>query len=59
MVDAMTYLSAAHAGRTRGRNLREIDFEGAGSLRIGKFPAVDFFGDGSFYLLDSPGHAIG
>lgn len=26
---------------------------------IGQFPAFDYFGDGSFYLLDSPGHAIG
>ena len=26
---------------------------------IGKFPAHDYFADGSFYLLDSPGHAIG
>lgn len=42
-----------------GRTLREIEFGGPDSLHIGKFPAVDFFGDGSFYLLDSPGHAIG
>ncbi|OQE31163.1 hypothetical protein PENFLA_c002G04697 [Penicillium flavigenum] len=42
-----------------GRSLREIRFDGPGALRIGKFPAVDYFGDGSFYLLDSPGHAIG
>lgn len=26
---------------------------------IGGFKAHDFFGDGSFYLLDSPGHAVG
>lgn len=26
---------------------------------IGKFPAFDYFGDGSFYLLNSPGHAVG
>ncbi|TEA21381.1 Cytochrome P450 monooxygenase mpaDE [Colletotrichum sidae] len=42
-----------------GRNLREISFEGLDTLRIGKFPAFDYFGDGSFYLLDSPGHAVG
>ncbi|KAF2012448.1 Metallo-hydrolase/oxidoreductase [Aaosphaeria arxii CBS 175.79] len=41
-----------------GRNLREIEFE-KGGLKIGQFPAFDYFGDGSFYLLDSPGHAIG
>ncbi|KAL6708928.1 hypothetical protein ACN47E_002335 [Coniothyrium glycines] len=40
------------------RMLREISFDGNG-LRIGQFPAFDYFGDGSFYLLDSPGHAIG
>ncbi|OQD64979.1 hypothetical protein PENPOL_c006G02848 [Penicillium polonicum] len=40
-----------------GRQLREIDF--AGGPEIGGFRAMDFFGDGSFYLLDSPGHAIG
>ncbi|OBT65163.1 hypothetical protein VE03_04791 [Pseudogymnoascus sp. 23342-1-I1] len=42
-----------------GRNLREISFDGPNSLRIGRFPAFDYFGDGSFYLLDSPGHAVG
>jgi len=28
-------------------------------LKTGAFRAFDFFGDGSFYLLDTPGHAIG
>ncbi|KAH6693881.1 metallo-beta-lactamase superfamily protein [Plectosphaerella plurivora] len=44
-----------------GRNLREINFNGTGPehLTIGNFPAFDYFGDGSFYLLDSPGHAVG
>jgi len=43
-----------------GRRVREIDFgkEGKG-LKIGRFNALDYFGDGSFYLLDTPGHAIG
>ena len=43
-----------------GRNLREIDFvkEGDG-LKIGRFNALDYFGDGSFYLLDTPGHSVG
>ncbi|RSL87849.1 hypothetical protein CEP52_015416 [Fusarium oligoseptatum] len=40
-----------------GRNLREIDF--ATGLQIGQFRAMGYFGDGSFYLLDSPGHAVG
>ncbi|PSN67422.1 Metallo-hydrolase/oxidoreductase [Corynespora cassiicola Philippines] len=39
------------------RNIREIKFDTG--LKIGQFPAHDYFGDGSFYLLDSPGHAIG
>ena len=41
-----------------GRVVREISFE-ASSLKIGNFDAYDFFGDGSFYLLDAPGHAVG
>jgi glyoxylase-like metal-dependent hydrolase (beta-lactamase superfamily II) len=40
-----------------GRELREISFDQG--LKMGDFDAVDYFGDGSFYLLDSPGHAIG
>ncbi|KAJ3534052.1 hypothetical protein NM208_g7712 [Fusarium decemcellulare] len=40
-----------------GRGFREIDF--TGGPQIGGFNAFDFFGDGSFYLLDSPGHAVG
>ena len=42
----------------RGRNLVEIDFT-SNAFRMGEFPAHDFFGDGSFYLLDAPGHAVG
>ena len=37
-----------------GRAVIEIDFQDSG-LRLGQFRAMDFFGDGSFYLLDSPG----
>ena len=37
--------------------MREVTFAES-SLRIGGFKAFDFWGDGSFYLLDSPGHAI-
>jgi glyoxylase-like metal-dependent hydrolase (beta-lactamase superfamily II) len=40
-----------------GRELRETAFNQG--LKIGRFNAFDYFGDGSFYLLDSPGHAIG
>ncbi|KAI1270387.1 beta-lactamase-like protein [Xylariaceae sp. FL1019] len=43
-----------------GRNLREINFSDSTSLgKIGAFQAFDFFGDGSFYLLDAPGHTVG
>jgi glyoxylase-like metal-dependent hydrolase (beta-lactamase superfamily II) len=41
-----------------GREIQEIEFH-EDSLRIGRFKAFDYFGDGSFYLPDSPGHAIG
>jgi glyoxylase-like metal-dependent hydrolase (beta-lactamase superfamily II) len=43
-----------------GRNMREIDFaEDSNGFKIGRFRAHDFFGDGSFYLLDTPGHSTG
>lgn len=40
-----------------GRELREISFDR--NIKVGAFDAFDYFGDGSFYLLDSPGHAVG
>ena len=40
-----------------GREVRDIKFDAG--LKIGGYKAFDFFGDGSFYLLDSPGHAFG
>ncbi|CAE6422839.1 unnamed protein product [Rhizoctonia solani] len=43
----------------KDRELVEISFEHTPELIIGGFRAFDYFGDGSFYLLDSPGHAIG
>ncbi|CAE6438746.1 unnamed protein product [Rhizoctonia solani] len=43
----------------KGRELIEVAFDQSPELRIGQFRAFDYFGDGSFYLLDSPGHAIG
>ncbi|KAK1758788.1 beta-lactamase-like protein [Echria macrotheca] len=52
--------SALHERYFAGRKVVEIDFDGASSsLRIGGFRAFDFFGDGSFYLLDTPGHMQG
>lgn len=41
----------------QGRNIREIDFSDSPS--VAGFRAVDYFADGSLYILDSPGHAIG
>ncbi|RAK78967.1 MBL fold metallo-hydrolase [Aspergillus fijiensis CBS 313.89] len=41
-----------------GRALVEIPPEQF-TLQIGGFRAHDYFGDGSFYLLDVPGHAVG
>ncbi|KAJ4993265.1 metallo-beta-lactamase superfamily protein [Stagonosporopsis vannaccii] len=40
-----------------GREVHEIEF--SNSFKIGGFQAYDYFGDGSFYLLDTPGHAVG
>jgi hypothetical protein len=40
-----------------GRELKEVEF--STDLKIGRFKAVDWFGDGSFYLLDTPGHLLG
>ncbi|KAF2628508.1 Metallo-hydrolase/oxidoreductase [Macroventuria anomochaeta] len=40
-----------------GREVHEMTFSDA--FKIGEFRAHDYFGDGSFYLLDTPGHAIG
>ncbi|CCF33868.1 metallo-beta-lactamase superfamily protein [Colletotrichum higginsianum] len=37
-----------------GRVLKEAEFDGG--LTVGKFKAQDFFGDGSLYLLEAPGH---
>ncbi|PYH28347.1 MBL fold metallo-hydrolase [Aspergillus neoniger CBS 115656] len=42
----------------RGRSLREMDFDQhPGKVTIGRFKAIDWFGDGSFYLLHTPGHS--
>ncbi|KAE9973626.1 hypothetical protein EG328_004297 [Venturia inaequalis] len=40
-----------------GHELREIMFDP--HFKIAQFHALDYFGDGSFYLLNVPGHAIG
>ncbi|TPX08639.1 uncharacterized protein E0L32_009828 [Thyridium curvatum] len=40
-----------------GREVQEIDFN-ASDLKLGQYSAFDYFGDGSFYLLDCPGHTV-
>ena len=42
-----------------GREYREIDFQKESTGEIAPFKFYDYFKDGSFYLLDAPGHAIG
>ena len=40
--------------------LRELSTSGSGIVAVGPFSkAYDYFGDGSFYLLDAPGHMVG
>lgn len=39
--------------------MQEIGFLPNNSLKVGEFDAFDFFGDGSFFLLNTPGHAVG
>ena len=44
----------------KGRRVNELDFDNSkDSISIGRFKAFDWFEDGSFYLLDVPGHAAG
>ncbi|KAK7539176.1 beta-lactamase-like protein [Phyllosticta paracitricarpa] len=40
-----------------GRTVREVPFDPA--ITIGGLESHDFFGDGSFYVLNTPGHATG
>lgn len=42
-----------------GREVQELDFARSPPLKLGRFDAIDYFGDGSFYLVDAPGHAVG
>ncbi|KAL0573959.1 hypothetical protein V5O48_008000 [Marasmius crinis-equi] len=41
-----------------GREVQELSFIDS-SLKIAGAPAIDFFGDGSLYILDLPGHLPG
>ncbi|KAJ7123692.1 beta-lactamase-like protein [Mycena epipterygia] len=41
-----------------GHNITKLDFS-ATNLTFSGLKAIDYFGDGSFYLLDTPGHLPG
>ncbi|KAM0288458.1 hypothetical protein ACHAO9_007104 [Fusarium lateritium] len=43
----------------KGRDLIELDFKGPNAIQIGGYAAIDYFKDGSFYFLDTPGHTVG
>ncbi|KAJ6127558.1 hypothetical protein N7523_003170 [Penicillium sp. IBT 18751x] len=49
--------SALHHHDFEKREIHELVFP-PGCLKIGRFAAVDYIGDGSFYLLDTPGHTV-
>jgi hypothetical protein len=40
------------------REVKELDFS-TSTISIGGLRAIDYFADGSFYILDAPGHSIG
>lgn len=49
--------SPFHEADFDGREVIEAPF--SEGFKIGQFQAYDYFGDGSLYVLDVPGHAIG
>ena len=49
--------SPFHEADFEGRKVEELSF--SDEFKIGKFQAYDYFKDGSFFLLNTPGHAIG
>lgn len=49
--------SPFHEADFEGREVAELNFTDA--FKIGQYQAHDFFNDGSLYLLNVPGHAIG
>ncbi|KXH49239.1 hypothetical protein CSIM01_13107 [Colletotrichum simmondsii] len=55
-VDALGPLLASDLN---GKSVNEVDFEKPGCVPVGPFTAFDYFGDGSLYIVDAPGHSIG
>lgn len=51
--------SSINESELQGRPVRELDPVKDFRIEIGGFPAHDFFGDGSLYILSSPGHTVG
>lgn len=49
--------SPFHEADFEGRDVVEPRFQD--DFKIGSFQAHDYFGDGSFYILNTPGHAVG
>ncbi|KAK2678755.1 hypothetical protein RAB80_003936 [Fusarium oxysporum f. sp. vasinfectum] len=49
--------SPVHESAFKDREVREIDFDQ--HLHVAGYKAMDYFGDGSLFLLNTPGHAIG
>ncbi|UPK93754.1 hypothetical protein LCI18_004689 [Fusarium solani-melongenae] len=49
--------SPAHESAFQGRTVREVDFDR--HSKVAGYEAIDYFGDGSLFLLNTPGHAIG
>ncbi|KAJ7180787.1 beta-lactamase-like protein [Mycena filopes] len=60
--DTSTYPTFPNAGLQEsdfaGRDVVKVDFASS-NLTFSGLKAVDYFGDGSFYLLDTPGHIAG
>ncbi|KAJ7637464.1 hypothetical protein B0H17DRAFT_1172505 [Mycena rosella] len=50
--------SSLQASDFAGHNVTEINFA-AINLTFAGLKAIDYFGDGSFYLLNTPGHLLG
>ncbi|RAL11424.1 MBL fold metallo-hydrolase [Aspergillus homomorphus CBS 101889] len=48
--------SLHHHDFENGHTIYEINFDD--TLKIGRFQAHDYFGDGSLYLLNTPGHTV-
>ncbi|KAF1818299.1 putative N-acyl homoserine lactonase AttM [Dissoconium aciculare CBS 342.82] len=50
--------SALETAAFTGRKLTELNFAAA-TQEIASLQTLDWFGDGSFFLLETPGHAVG